>query len=341
VLHIGAGRRDLRLLGGKRAVGSGNLPIAVALFGWRTAAATLALSVSRDYPRRGDELGMAAMHPVQGEAAQQALTRAEADALAEQHLPLVDYAVSDVASRLPTHIRRDELRSAGMLALVQASRAYDPSRGVPFASFAKPRLRGAVLDELRDRDWLSRTVRLRARQRNDAEDALSVQLGRYPTAAELADYLGVPVADVATVDVHRSFVLSLSVFADAGTLEGMLPDDGPGPEEWALAQERLAYLAAAVAALPRRLRRVIEDYYLRERPMVETAAALGLSESRISQMRAEALALLKDGLTAVLSPEHAQAGNQQPAYVARRRARYQAEIVARFRHRTHREIGAA
>jgi RNA polymerase sigma factor for flagellar operon FliA len=286
---------------------------------------------------------MATLQPVRQGKAASALSRAEADALAEQHLPLVDYAVSDVASRLPTHVRRDELRSAAMLALVQASRAYDPARGVPFASFVKPRLRGAVLDELRDRDWMSRTVRLRARQRNDAEQVLSVQLGRYPTAAELAEYLGVPVADVATVDgdVHRSFVLSLSVFADAGTLEGMLPDDGPGPEERALAQERLAYLAAAVAALPARLRRATEDYYLREKPMVETAAALGLSESRISQMRAEALALLKEGLTAVLSPELARAGNQQSAYVARRQARYQAEIVARFRRRTHRETGAA
>jgi len=254
------------------------------------------------------------------------------DALIESHLPVVSYAVAEAASRLPQHIGRDDLTSAAMMALVQAARAFDPRRGVPFAMFAKSRVRGAIIDELRNRDWVSRGVRTKARQRAQAEDALAATLGRHPTVHEVAEYLEISVSELAAIegDVHRSVVLSLQGFAEAGTLEGMLPSDEPDPEGALLDRERSSYLIAAVSALPERLRAVVQGYFLEERPMVELAVELGVTESRISQMRAEALAMLKDGLNAMLAPETMDEPVRPSGCVARRKAAYFDAIAAHF-----------
>jgi len=268
-------------------------------------------------------------------------TAFEVDELVNQHLPLVGYAVAEAASRLPHHISRDDLASAAMLALVQAARTFDPERGVPFAYYAKSRLRGAIVDELRDSDWISRGVRLKARQRAQAEDVLAAELGRHPTAQELAAHLGTTVAELNAIegDVHRSVVLSLQGFSEAGTLEGMLPSSEPDPEGELLARERAAYLISAVEALPQRLRVVVQGYFLNERPMAELASELGVTESRISQMRAEALAMLKDAMVAMLSPEAASPADGAGC-VARRKAAYIDAVAARSDYRA-RLTGAA
>jgi len=180
--------------------------------------------------------------------------------LVKDHLPLVGYLVAEAASKLPGHVCRDDLTSAGMMALAQAARAFDAARGVPFARYASMRIRGGIIDEMRGHDWASRSVRIKARQRGAAEEALAATLGRHPTQRELAAHLGVSIDDLAMVegDVHRSVVLSLQGFSDAGTLEGMLPHQDPGPEDSLLNRERESYLIDAVAALPDRLRVVVQ-----------------------------------------------------------------------------------
>lgn len=219
-----------------------------------------------------------------------------------------------------------------MMALVQAARVFDPQRGVPFAMFVKSRLHGAIIDELRNRDWVSRGVRTKVRQRAQAEDALAAQLGRYPTVHEVAEYLEISIDELASIegDVHRSVVLSLQGFAEAGTLEGMLPSEDPDPEGILLDRERGSYLVAAVSALPERLRAVVQGYFLDERPMAELALELGVTESRISQMRAEALVMLKDGMNAMLAPEALDAYERPSGCVARRKAAYYEAIAAQF-----------
>jgi len=264
-------------------------------------------------------------------AADRAATGSTVDEdLVREHLPLVGYLVAETAAKLPGHVSRDDLTSAGMMALAQAARGFDPSRGVPFGRFATVRIRGAIIDELRSHDWASRSVRIKARQRAAAEEALAAKLGRHPTAAELAATLGISSDELASVeeDVHRSVVLSLQGFSDAGTLEGMLPHQDPGPEDVLLGRERNSYLVDAVAALPERLRVVVEGYFFNERPMAEIAAELGVTESRISQMRAEALALLKDGMNAMLAPEELPTEARPDGCVARRKAAYYATIAA-------------
>jgi RNA polymerase sigma factor for flagellar operon FliA len=251
------------------------------------------------------------------------------DDLVREHLPLVGHHVRELLNRVPAHVNRDDLVSAGMIALVTAAKSFDPERGIPFGRFASARIRGALLDELRGLDWASRSVRTRARRLDTAQQELTATLGRTPTATELAHALGVSVDEVDSVeeDVQRAVVLSLQGFT-AGTAEDAVAERGAGPEELLLLRERLGYLRDAVDTLPERLRVVVTGYFLQERPMAELAAELGVSESRISQLRAEALTLLRDGMNAQLEPSLVSIGRRPDGCVARRRQAYYAEIAA-------------
>jgi RNA polymerase sigma factor for flagellar operon FliA len=260
------------------------------------------------------------------------------DALVRQHLPLVGYAVSDLSRRLPAHVQRDDLTSAGMAALAMAARSFEPEQGVPFGRYAARRIQGALLDELRSHDWASRSVRRRAREQEEAAGQLAARLGRTATAAEVAEALGVGVHEVQANqhDVHRSVVLSFQAVVDANGegVDNVLPAREPSPDQVLLERERQAYLRDAVALLPERLRAVVVGVFFDERPMQELADELGVTESRISQMRAEALALLKDGLTANLSPEALPAEERPDGRVARRKAAYYTAIAAHSDYRT-------
>ena len=203
------------------------------------------------------------------------------DELVRADLHLVNQAVSELARRLPSHVNR-----------------------------------GALLDELRDSDWASRSVRSRARRLQQAGEELTGRLGRAPTQDELAAELGTDTRAVHRLvdDVHQATVLNYeSIVADGDVL---------------VDRERRAYLADAVLALPERLRAVVIGYFYQERPMLEIAAELGVTESRVSQLRAEALILLRDGLNAHLDPDTLPAEPRPDSRLARRRAAYHTAIAA-------------
>src|SRR3954468_7356691 len=130
--------------------------------------------------------------------------------LVREQLPLVHYAVSEMAAKVPRHVSRDDLVSAGMAGLAQAARSFDPDRGINFDRYASTRIRGALLDELRDRDWASRSVRSKARKVAGATDDLTAKLGRVPSSAEVAEHLGLEekAVDALNEDVHRAVVLN-------------------------------------------------------------------------------------------------------------------------------------
>ncbi len=247
--------------------------------------------------------------------------------LVRAHLPVVGRLVRELLGRVPAHVSRDDLTSAGLAGLVSAARAYDDDRGVPFQRFAAVRVRGALLDELRGLDWASRPARHRARQVDGARQQLTSALGRTPTDAEVAQALGVAADTVAEVDadIRRAAVLSLQSFS-AGAAEDMLVELAAGPEDLILYRERIGYLHQAVEALPERLRMIVKSVFLEERPAAAIAEELGVSESRVSQLRAEALGLLREALNSHLDPD--LVAPKRDGCAPRRRARYVAEVAA-------------
>lgn len=254
----------------------------------------------------------------------------QSDELITAHMPLVGHIVRETMTRLPSHVNRDDLTSAGLAALVQAGRAFDAERGVPFARYAATRIRGAILDELRSVDWASRSVRRRARDLDDTRTRLAASLGRVPSNEEVAAALGMSVEEIAANDddIARAQVLSLQGSQEA-TYADTLASRSPSPEDLAEHRERLTYLMEAVAELPERLRIVVQEYFLAERPMAEIAEMLGVTESRVSQMRAEAMVLLKDALNSQLDPELLAPAARPDGCAARRREAYFAAVAAR------------
>jgi RNA polymerase sigma factor for flagellar operon FliA len=259
----------------------------------------------------------------------------EQEELIRQHMPLVGHLVRDMLTRIPNHIHRDDLTSAGLHALVTASRGWDPDRGIPFHRFATTRIRGAILDELRALDWATRSVRTKARTTDTTRQSLTTTLGRTPTTEELAQALGTTTSDLQQTnnDVQRATVLSLQGFTTSSA-DDLVTERTPGPEDMLLRREQIGYLHHAIESLPERLQAVITEYFLKERPMAEIAAEMGVTESRISQLRAEALSLLKDGMNTHLDPELAPAPDNPESITARRRASYYANIAGNTSVRT-------
>ena len=255
------------------------------------------------------------------------LSAAEQEQLIRQHMPLVGHLVRDMLTRIPNHIHRDDLTSAGLHALVTAARGWDPERGIPFHRFATTRIRGAMMDELRALDWATRSVRTKARATDSTRQHLTGTLGRTPTPEELAQALGTTTTDLHQTDndVQRATVLSLQGFTTSSA-DDMVSEPAPGPEDMLLRREQIGYLHHAIGSLPERLRYVITEYFLSERPMADIAEDLGVTESRISQLRAEALSLLKDGLNTHLDPDLAPTPENPESITARRRASYYANI---------------
>lgn len=250
--------------------------------------------------------------------------------LVRENMPLVGYLVRDLVNRLPSHVSRDELISAGMLALVVSAQSFDSSHGIPFARYAAIRIRGALTDELRSMDWASRGVRGKARELHSVRVTLAATLGRSPTRHEVAHTMGVDVRDVDSVDadVQRASVLSLHALAPdmAGNA---LPAGGDGPEGLLLKREQLGYLRDAVDELPERLRVVVQQYFFERRTMIHIAAQLGVTESRISQLRSEALALLRAGLQASDSEASSLPAPETGKRRAAAREAYCAAVTAR------------
>lgn len=249
--------------------------------------------------------------------------------LIEEHLPLVRHIVFQVAVHFPRHVDRDELARAGALGLVEAARRYDEARGVPFDRFAAQRIRGAILDAVRAADWAPRSVRTLARKLEAAEQRLATELGRVPSLREMADELGITLADLSKLQdrLFRSVVLALEhevtddVDEDLTLVDVLVDRTAVEPLEELETRELHAYLRDAVDLLPERQRLVIVGYFLENRTSLELARFLGVTESRISQLRSEALAMLKEGI------ERQYEGTEVPAEepvgrVAKRKAHY-------------------
>lgn len=261
------------------------------------------------------------------------LTQQDLSALIEEHLPLVKHIVFQVAVHFPRHVEREELARAGALGLVEAARRYDEARGVPFERFAAQRIRGAILDAVRAADWAPRSVRMLARKLESVEQRLATQLGRVPSIDEMAEALDMSRADIARLQdrMFRSVVLALEhevgdVADEELTLVDVLVDERQvEPLEELEIRELHSYLRDAIALLPERHRFVVVGYFLDNKTSQDLARFLGVTESRISQLRSEALMMLKEGIEAQYrTPSAPDTSNGR---VARRKATYAAAIA--------------
>jgi len=217
------------------------------------------------------------------------------DALIHRHLPLVRRVARRHAGRLPTGVELDDLVSWGTFGLLAAVARYQPSREALFPAYARFRIRGAILDQLRRYDWMPRSVREKAAAVARAARETERRLGRSPTEAELAATLGLPLA------AYRALLDEVAPVALVG-LDELEPDErddrqsvGEGHEPLGvlLARERAGLVADAIRRLPEREQLLLSLYYRDELTMKEVGAVLGVTESRVSQLHTQALLLVR------------------------------------------------
>jgi RNA polymerase sigma factor for flagellar operon FliA len=216
----------------------------------------------------------------------------ERNRLVVENLPLVGYLVSDLCARA-THLSREDMASVGALGLILAAESFDPTAGVPFGAFARRRITGALMDELRSLDWAGRGTRKRIKAMQAMTETLTSGLGRAPSNDELAVALGASreQVDETLADAARTVGPLDEAATDTLRAETIAPEDAT------LAGERTRYLRAAVGSLPERLRHIVTAIYLDGRAVKEVADELGLTSSAVSQQRSEAIRLLRDGLS--------------------------------------------
>ena len=261
--------------------------------------------------------------------------------LIEQTLPLVRHIMFQATSHFPRHVDKEELVRAGVLGLVEAAHRFDPAKGVPFAPYAAQRIRGAIIDAVRKVDWAPRSLRRAGRTIEATADRLANQLHRNPTTVELAEALGMDLDELVELQhqLLQSVVLGLDQAVgetflegdDDVHLQGTVPDDGASIEDDLCDREMVSYLRDAVALLPERHRIVIQGYFFEGRTSAELAEALGITVSRVSQLRSEAFETLRHGLTAQYadggSGDGAATQDAVSAKVLRQRGAYAAAIA--------------
>ncbi|HLH41603.1 MAG TPA: FliA/WhiG family RNA polymerase sigma factor [Bryobacteraceae bacterium] len=211
-----------------------------------------------------------------------------------ENFPLVRAIALRVHSHLPAHVDLDDLIHAGVLGLYEAVKKYDASKSVAFASYAKHRIRGAILDSLRQLDWASRDMRRRRKQAEAATYELTVKLERAPTEAEIAERLGIRLERwrVMKLDMQSAGLISASARAEES--QELPPPDFPAgaesrPDSICCRRQLRSMLGEAMRTLPERYRKVVALYYAKQMTMKEIGGILGVNESRVSQIHKLAL----------------------------------------------------
>ena len=222
--------------------------------------------------------------------------------LVETYLPLVKYNGERIWARLPEGVELDDLISAGIFGLMDAIDAFDLSRGVKFETYCVPRIRGAMLDELRTMDWVPRLVRSKASKLNAAIKNLETRLGRHPNEIEMAEELEISVAELEKMIVDANAVNLISLnkkwyetdsYKDVREIDILEDKKGEDPTR-RVQQNDLMRLVTK--GLNRNERLIIILYYYEELTMKEIGATLHLSESRVSQMHSSIVQRLQGQL---------------------------------------------
>lgn len=214
--------------------------------------------------------------------------------LLTQYMPLVRRQALTLQIRLPASIELDDLIQAGMVGLLEALGRFDATQGATFATFASQRIRGAMMDELRTRDWLPRSVRRSARAVDSAVRQLEQQLGRAPEENEIARFLEMPLSDYQQLlnDTNNGQLLPFEeLVADSG--EPANHELANSPFAQLLDGQQRQTLIEAIEALPEREKLLMALYYQEELNLKEVGAVLGVTESRVSQLHSQAVSRLR------------------------------------------------
>jgi RNA polymerase sigma factor for flagellar operon FliA len=218
------------------------------------------------------------------------------------YAPLVKYVASRVATGLPASVEQADLVSYGMFGLIDALEKFEPARGNKFETYAIPRIKGAIIDELRAMDWVPRSVRFKAREIEKANADLESILKRAPSERELAERLGVSLSELHDVINQISFVsvLALDELLSVGTDRGeqvslidTLADRSVDPTTGLEGQETRGLLAAAINSLSEREKIVVTLYYFEGLTLAEIGEILGVTESRVCQIHTKAVGQLR------------------------------------------------
>jgi RNA polymerase sigma factor FliA len=226
--------------------------------------------------------------------------------IVHKYLPLVKYVAGKISVNLPSHVEINDLINEGILGLIDAISKYDDSRGVKFETYATTRISGAILDALRAMDWVPRAVRQKARELERVFATLENEIGRVPEDEEIAKAMGLKLKEYHTLllKVRGTSILSLEEFLpnekghDVALLD-TLKDSGPDPTHQVESAEVKAALAQAVEALPQQERTVISLYYFEGLTLKDIKSVLSVSESRVSQIHAQAVIRLRSKLKAL------------------------------------------
>lgn len=238
--------------------------------------------------RRSDKNGMA---PDPSRPATPSSPRGLPTELATRFSPIIRSLALRVARRLPPYVSVEDLVGAGLLGLVDAYRLYVPERNDRFEPYAMLRIRGAMVDELRSRDVMPRALRTFANKRAEATDTLRVRLRRAPSEAEVAVELGIPLAAFqgACARIEKGLGASPGPLPTSDGAMALRARSSLAPDELLQKMEAKRAVLSALDALPPRLQRVVELYYADDRSLREIGALLGVTESRVCQLHAEAL----------------------------------------------------
>jgi len=245
---------------------------------------------------------MATAHTVYKMVAEDTAELDERNELILRELPQVHYIAARMHERLPNQVEFADLVQAGVIGLISAYRAFDPTKNAQFSTFAKFRIRGAILDSLRALDWGSRDIRRKARDLSEAALKLQGLLGRHPTKEEIAAEMGLTLAHLNEMqtELDSLYVLgqvnSSPESSQAHDLVESAASTWDNPFQMYCKAEEKQRLAIAVAELPEREQLILSLYYAEELTMKEVGQVVGLAASRVSQIHAATLLKLKQSL---------------------------------------------
>jgi RNA polymerase sigma factor FliA len=222
------------------------------------------------------------------------VSRQERDLRIIEHLPMVRSIAVRVYESLPVHVDVDDLVHSGILGLIDAASRYDAGKQVSFRAYAKHRIRGAILDSLRDMDWASRDLRRRHKQLDAVTHEFAATMERAPTEAEIAEWMGMNLERWRQVAVEMQVVGLVSASSRPSDEDNQTAPEFPAtnqlnPDVLAGHSELRSLLDTAMKTLPDRYQTVIGLYYLNGKTMREIGDQLGINESRVSQIHTAAL----------------------------------------------------